>query len=175
MAKAVANKKVVRVDTETTPEGATWNGEYINWGGVQKKVFVERIETAEMRPLKDPHTGTVMYKRGAGGVTLNRYHTERVVTGYIEREFIVDDLGNGQTDKVFGFQWQVSLDGERKQIPGRLGFRPNPQDVERAQKEARRKKFLDELFEKAEAAGGLDALLEGDDEPPPPAARKKAA
>src|SRR5687768_4441861 len=111
--KAVANKKVVRGDTDTTPTGATWTGENVNWSGAQRRVFTERAEQSKLVPVMDPHTNGVMYKRGASGQSIGSYHTRREVTGYEEREFILDDLGNGQVTKVYGRRWNVALDGTK--------------------------------------------------------------
>lgn len=139
------NLRVVKSDTDTTPQGAMFTGEYVNWGGVQKKVFVEKKEIRETKEIRDAR-GDVIYKRGPGGIVLDTTMKITETVGYEEREFIVDDLGNGQAVKVYK-------------------FREDPATIAEREKEARRKKFMDELFEKAEAAGGLDALLDADDEP----------
>ncbi len=157
MAKPVTVLNVIKSDTDSTPEGAEWRGEYYTFGGQQKKVFVESVEKSEVRPRIDPTTGGRYYKRGPGGTTLDTAHTERVVLGTEEREFIVVDLGNGTTRK----QYQ---------------FREDPTEAIEREKKVRRAKILDQLFEKAEAAGGLDALLDAEDEPEPtPPKAKKAA
>lgn len=141
------NLKVVKSDCDTTPAGAVFLGEYIQWGPYQKKVFHENIDIRETEEVKDAQ-GNPIWKRGPGGITLDSTLKITRTVGKKEREFIVDDLGNGQAIKVYQ-------------------FRPDAEEVKRQERAERKKKFVDELFEKAEAAGGLDALLDTDDEPDP--------
>jgi hypothetical protein len=147
------NLRIVKSDTDTTPDNSEFRGEYINWGGQSKKVFWEKIENRVTEEVKD-HQGNVVWKRGPGGMVLDVPMRITRTEGFTERDFIVDDLGNGMTQKVYQ-------------------FRPDPLEQERKDKEVRRAKLLDELFEKAEAVGGLDALLESVDEPAKPKRTKK--
>jgi hypothetical protein len=139
------NLRIVKSDTDTTPDGCEFRGEYINWGGVTKKVFHEKIEVRETREITD-NQGNPVWKRGPGGVVLDVTMKVTSTTGFKEREFIIDDLGNGMTEKIYK-------------------FRPDPLEIERKEKADRRSKFIDALFEKAEAEGGLDALLDKVEEP----------
>lgn len=145
---------VIKSDTDTAPTGSEWRGEYYQWGDKQKKVFVETFENAEVRAIIDPTTGGPMYKRGAGGVTLNSKMTERVVLGHGEREFILVDFGNGQVGKQYT-------------------FRETPEEIERRAKAARRQANLEKLLDLAEEGGGIEKLLA--DEPAKPAKKQKDA
>lgn len=134
----------VEVKSDLDPgEGATDTGERIKWGGKERIVYTVTEPITKVVPLVDPQNGGRMYKRGAAGQTLNSVHTERIDTGETRtREFIVESLGNGMTTRVF------------------KGFRPDPLEAERERKKQRRAEFTDALFERSEAAGGLDNLLE---------------
>jgi hypothetical protein len=173
-------KVVVEVDiSKALPAGAEWRGEFFTWKGAEQKVLYEREEISRKVAVIDPLTDKPMYKRGGNGQTLGTMHTKREVTGYIEREYIQDNLGNGSVKKVYGRQWKLDADGKNPVlIEGRMGFRPDPRDEERRVAEERRKDFADRLFDAAEKAGGIErviaALTEvGGDEPTPP--KRKAA
>lgn len=145
MAKAVAESTVIKSDTDTAPAGAEFRGEYVTWGGKQKKVFVEKYENAKLVPLIDPHTKQPMYKRGAGGTVLNRVMTDRVVESIEEREFIQVDLGNGQVTKQYN-------------------FRESQEELDRRERQKRRDNALNELLDRiADEPGGIDALLDAAD------------
>jgi len=155
---------IIRGDTNTPPDGAKWTGETVEWGGESHRVFQERRPVYRKVEVQDPTTGQPMYKRGPGGIVLNSVMTRTIVEGYTERRFILVDQGNGQTHKLY-----------------EEDYREDARVVTEREREARKRSFLDRLFEKAEAAGGLDALLDAldsdsDEDPdPPPASRKKAA
>lgn len=132
---------VIKSDTQTPPEGAVETGEFINYGGQRRQVFRETRPVYETRELVDPSTGGPMYKRGPGGIVLNATMKRREQVGTEEVEFIHDDLGNGQVVKVYG-------------------FREDPATAALNEKRARRERFVDELFDKAEKVGGLDKLID---------------
>lgn len=158
MGRLNTNLKIVKSDTDTAPDGAEWRGEYYNWSGVNKKVFVEKFENAELEPIIDPTTKGPMYKRGAGGVTLNSVMTRRVVKDEGEREFILDDAGNGIVRKQYN-------------------FRESPEEIARKEREARRKAALDRIADlAADNPEAFNAILAGDDEAEArPRAKKKDA
>jgi hypothetical protein len=155
VAKARTRRQVIKSDTDTTPDGAEWRGEYVNWGGEQKKVFHEKREIAKSEPIIDPETNRPMYKRGQAGQTTGQVYRIRTVVGHEDREFIQISLGNGMSTKHYD-------------------FRESQEEIDARAKRARREQLLDKLFEKAEAVGGLDALLEDDEpDPPTPASARK--
>ena len=157
MAKIKTKRVIVKSELDPGID-AIETGERIIWGGKERKVYRIEEPITKVVPLVDPQTGGRMYKRGAAGQTLNSVHTERVDTGEVRvREFIVDDLGNGKTERIF------------------KGFRPDPRDAERKEREKRRQKLMDEIVDRAEAAGGFDALLEDVATTPAPKTRKAAA
>lgn len=144
MARMVTELNVIKIDEEAVPEGAEWRGEFVQWGDKQKKVFIEKIPVSEVRRLIDPQTKGPMYKRGAGGVTLNTVHTERVYTGEEkEREFIKINMGNGTDRKHYD-------------------FRVSAEELERRTKQKRRDEALEKIADlAAEHPDGIEGLLSG--------------
>lgn len=147
--KYAGNVAYVKGDVETAPTGAEPTGEYVNWGGKNRRVFRETKQTYKKVQVKGPD-GQPMFKRGAGGQTLAVIHTISVPDKSIEREFILDDLGNGQTVKVYT-------------------FREDPAEIARKEREARKRRALDRLLDNPEV---IEALL---DEDKPAKAKGKSA
>lgn len=127
MASRVSTRRKV-IQTPCLPGiGGEWTGETITYGRDQKLVYRE--------PLPHHLRSKVVPKIGPDGNTLWKFHggqpirvqTERVDTLMPDdnaywREYIVVDLGNGKTDKVFNF----------REDPARLKARADAEARERA-------------------------------------------
>jgi hypothetical protein len=136
----------IRGDVEHTPEGAKWTGEYHRLpNGEERKIFVEYQEVTELEDIIDPATGGPLYKRGPGGVVLDKKMKRIKQVNHIPRRFIQVDLGNGCTMK----QYEPT-------------YLEDPAELERKAREDKRRRFVDKLFEDAEASGELEKIL-GDD------------
>lgn len=88
--------KIVRGNT-SKPSDAEFTGRYHR----DQPIYVEKVPVFRLVPLKD-ETGEVVYKHWNNG----RKRVEMVpeVTGYEEREYVIEDLGNGMTPKNYAFQ-----------------------------------------------------------------------
>lgn len=88
-------EKVVRGNTNK-PKNADFTGRYHR----DQPIFVEKLPIIEHKPIRDA-AGEPVRKHWNNG--RSRIETEPVVTRYEEREFVIEDLGNGQTPRNYHF------------------------------------------------------------------------
>jgi len=129
------NKRIVKSEL-VPPEGAEATGEVVRWGGFKKIVYREKVEQSHLEPVKRAD-GSVWQKANASGQPIDAVHTRRVADPPIEREFILDDLGNGLVKCVYN-------------------FRGDPEEAKRKALADKRQGMLDRL---------LDAAVERDIDP----------
>lgn len=115
-----AQQKIIRGNTDL-PDGARRTGRYTH---NDKEIFVEDEPIYEERQRVDA-AGDPIYRLNRAGEKISKL-MEREITGFREREFVLDDLGNGVVTKNYDFAPEP---GEMERIAARE--RLDPTDLEK--------------------------------------------